>query len=161
MSSFKKKPQAACCQAPSTSMQQTQLAARGQSITRAGSKSEVLLRWWRALWQSVIPGNFPSPPVLTHRLKQTFATHILTWTRDYSFLLQIKYFVYKYETKGRTHFPQAFPFSDMVVYCIQNITVKLQEGAGGRHFQITSVGYFLWRTAPDLSVPTGWHCKQV
>jgi len=50
MSSLKKKkPQAARCQAPSTSMQQTQLAARGQSITRAGSKSEVLLRWWRAL----------------------------------------------------------------------------------------------------------------
>jgi len=49
MSSFKKQPQAARCQAPSTSMQQTQLAARGQSITRAGSKSEVLLRWWRAL----------------------------------------------------------------------------------------------------------------
>lgn len=45
--------------------------------------------------------------------------------------------------KGHTHFPKAFPFSDMVVYCIQNLTVKLQEGPGGRLLQITSVGYFL------------------
>lgn len=47
------------------------------------------------------------------------------------------------------HFPEA------VLYCIQNTTISQDK-----ELEAHTVGHFLERTTTDLSVPTGWHCKQ-